>query len=144
MYISQLGIRFWLHLIHIYKTLRVLWPLLVPFVEYLFQEVALHFHLPCLQPRLVYNPTFLIFGPASLVFSNSFRLEFAHTLVKEYQTLSCSIGVSSLSTTPSFSTWWNIIFDEFLNSCSPTTGKIIIYCIFIHIITHADFLIFFL
>ena len=59
-------------------------------------------------------------------------LEFALTLVKEYQTLSCSIGITSLSTTPSFSTWWNIRFDELLSSYSPTTNKRIIYCIFIH------------
>ena len=43
-YISQLGIRFWPHLNHIYRTLRVLWPLLVSLVEYLFQEVALPFY----------------------------------------------------------------------------------------------------
>ena len=59
-------------------------------------------------------------------------LKFEQTLVKEYQILSCSIGITSLSMTPSFSTWWNIKFNELLSSCSPTTGKRIICCIFIH------------
>ena len=57
------------------------------------------------------------------------------TLVKKYQTLSCSIGITSLSTAPFFSTWRNIKFDELLSSCSPTTSKIIICCIFIHTFT---------
>ena len=54
--------------------LRVLWPPLVPLVEYLFQEVASHFHLHCLHPRLVYNPISLVFGLASLVFNGSSQL----------------------------------------------------------------------
>ena len=47
---------------HICMTLRIIWSLLVLLVEYLFQEVASHFHLRCLHPQLVYNPTFLVFG----------------------------------------------------------------------------------
>ena len=70
----SLGIKFCLHLNHIYRTLRVICPLLVPLVEYLFQEVALPFHLRWLHPLLVYKLNFLIFGPTSLVINTSFQL----------------------------------------------------------------------
>ena len=65
-------------------------------------------------------------------------------MVKEYQTPSCSIGITSLSMTQSFPSSWNIIFDELLSSCSLTTSKRIICCIFIHKFTSClyDFLIF--
>ena len=54
------------------------------------------------------------------------------------------IEITSLSTTQSFSSWGNIRFDELLSSYSPTTGKRIICCIFIHKFTSClyDFLIF--
>ena len=74
MYISQLGIRFWLNLNHIYMILRVSWPLLVPLVEYLSQEVASPFHLHYLHPRLVYSPISLVFGLASLVLNSLLQL----------------------------------------------------------------------
>ena len=55
---------------YICMILRVMWPLLVPLVEYSFMDVASHFLLHCLHPQLVRNPISLVFGPTSLVFNS--------------------------------------------------------------------------
>ena len=106
------------------EILRVLHPLLVPLVEFSFQGVALPFLIHYLHPQLVYNRISLVFGHACLVFVKK--------PVKEYQTPSCSIGITSLSMAQSFSSWWNVKFDELFNSCSLTASKRIICCIYIH------------
>ena len=70
LYLFHLGIRFWLLLSHICMILRVSWPLLVPLVEYLYQEVDSPFLLHYLHPQVVYNHISLVFGPASLAFNS--------------------------------------------------------------------------
>ena len=87
-------------------------------------------YLPCLWARRFgFQQFILALPPLPFV---QLDLEFAQILVKEYQTLSSSIGITSLFMAPSFSSWWNIRFDELLNSCLSITSKRIIYCIFIH------------
>ena len=50
--------------------LRVLQPMLVSLVEYLFQGVASPFLLHCLHPQVVYSHIFLVFGLTGLVFNS--------------------------------------------------------------------------
>ena len=52
--------------------------------------------------------------------------------VNYYQTLFCSIGITSLSMAQSFYSWWNVKFDELLSYCLPTVGKRIICWMCIH------------
>ena len=102
---------------------------LQPYLPYLWaRQFGFQQFIPALPPLPSVQPDF----------------EFVQKLVKEYQTPSCSIGITSLSTTQSFSSWWNIIFDELLSSCSPIAGKRIICYIFIHKFTPClfDILIF--
>ena len=70
------------------------------------------------------------------------HLEFAQTLVKEYQTLSCSIGITSLSTTPSFLLCGISYLTSFLVLAHlPQVKESFIAFLYINL-PHVDFLIF--
>ena len=87
-------------------------------------------YLPCLWARQFGFQQFIPTLPPLPYVQLDFEL--VQKLVKDYQTPSCSIRFTSLSMTQPFSSWWNIIFDELLSSCSPTTSKTVIGCICIH------------
>ena len=97
-------------------------------------------YLPCLWARRFGFQQFILALPS--LPSVQLDLEFAQIMVKEYQTLSSSIGITSLSTTLSFSSGGILDLMRFsILACPLQVKESFIVFLFINL-PYADFLIF--